>query len=121
MNKDVKKKSPKKKIIKKNAKTVKKKIKKAEEKVNKNANKNFTITIEKKENEPELFYRIRRKFVELSNPKNNKELKLNEMYSNILINMVFLKCSYQDKTEEFIRNFLKKNIKNFEIKTKNIE
>jgi hypothetical protein len=71
-------------------------------------------------NEIDLFYNIRKRFIDLCKPKNSKEFKLYEMYSNILINIVFLKCSYQPKTEDFIRNFLKKNIKNFDIKMKNI-
>ena len=30
------------------------------------------------------------------------------MYSNILINMIFLKCKYQEKTENNIKKFMKK-------------
>ena len=37
------------------------------------------------------------------------------MYSNILINMIFLKCRYHDKTEKIVKKFLK-DYKNIYIK-----
>jgi hypothetical protein len=69
-------------------------------------NKKFIYDVKKKENEIELYYNLRKKFIELLKPKNNKNLKLYEMYSNIFINKIFLKCGYYDKTEKFIKNFL---------------
>ena len=39
----------------------------------------------------------------------NKELKLFEMYSNIFINILFLKCRYSSNTEKIIKKFLKNN------------
>jgi hypothetical protein len=65
--------------------------------------------INRKENEVELLYNIRKIFVDLSKPKTIKQTKLVEMYSNIFINMIFYKCRYLDKTEEFIKKFLLKN------------
>jgi hypothetical protein len=66
--------------------------------------------IQKKEDEIFLYYELRKIFVDSFKPKNNKEFKLLEMYSNILINIVFLKCRYSDKTEKKIKDFIKKNI-----------
>jgi len=71
--------------------------------------KQKNIIINKKENEVELFYNIRKIFINLSKPKTIKQTKLFEMYSNIFINMIFYKCRYLDKTEEFIKKFLLKN------------
>lgn len=71
--------------------------------------KQKNIVINKKENEVELFYNIRKIFINLLKPKTIKQTKLFEMYSNIFINMIFYKCRYLDKTEEFIKNFLLKN------------
>lgn len=64
--------------------------------------------IKKKEDEIDLYYNLRKLFIELSNPKNKKEFNLINMYSNIFINIIFLKCRYQNKTEEFIKFFLSK-------------
>ena len=71
--------------------------------------KQKNIVINKKENEVELFYNIRKIFIHLLKPKTIKQTKLFEMYSNIFINMIFYKCRYLDKTEEFIKNFLLNN------------
>ena len=68
----------------------------------------FLYNVKKNNNEITAFYNLRKIFIELSKPKNNKELELYEMYSNILINMVFLKCRYQEKTENNIKKFMKK-------------
>jgi len=70
--------------------------------------KKFLYNVEKHDNEVLAYYNLRKIFIELSKPKNNKELKLYEMYSNILINMIFLKCKYQEKTENNIKKFMKK-------------
>ena len=71
-------------------------------------NKIFKYKIEKKDNEIELYFSIRKNFIESLKPKNEKELKLLNMYSNILLNMLFLKCKYEIKTEKKIMSFLKK-------------
>lgn len=73
--------------------------------------KNIYI-LEKNENEINLYFNIRKKFIETLKPKNIKEFKLFEMYSNVLINMIFLKCHYQEKTEKKIKDFIKKYKKN---------
>jgi hypothetical protein len=72
------------------------------------AKKNI-LTIKKKENEVDLFFNIRKIFVNSFKPKNIKENKLYEMYSNIFIYMIFYKCRYNDKTEKIIKKFLLKN------------
>lgn len=64
--------------------------------------------IEKKEDEIELYYNIRKLYIKLSNPKNKKEFDLINMYSKIFINIIFLKCRYQNTTEENIKIFLSK-------------
>ena len=69
--------------------------------------KNFLYDVKKHDNEVLIYYNLRKEFIKLSEPKNNKELKLYEMYSNILINMIFLKCRYQEKTEKNIKKFMK--------------
>ena len=55
-------------------------------------NKVYNYDLIKKDNEIELFFNIRKIFVELSKPMNKKEFDLINMYSNILINILFLKC-----------------------------
>ena len=70
-------------------------------------NKIFKYKIEKKDNEIELYFNIRKNFIESLKPKNEKELKLLNMYSNILLNMLFLKCKYEIKTEKKMMSFLK--------------
>lgn len=72
-------------------------------------NKEFIYNIKKKDNEIYLYYNIRKIFIDLLKPKNNKELKLFEMYSNIFINILFLKCRYSSNTEKIIKKFLKNN------------
>jgi hypothetical protein len=56
-----------------------------------------------------LYYNIRKIFIEYNNPKTEKKFKLYEMYSNILISMIFLKCRFSKKTEKIIIDFIKKN------------
>lgn len=57
-----------------------------------------------KKNKYELIdqYKIRKKFIELSKPINKKEYVYLENLSFIFINMVFLKCRYQEETEKNI-------------------
>ena len=71
-------------------------------------NKIFKYKIEKTDNEIELYFNIRKNFIESLKPKNEKELKLLNMYSNILLNMLFLKCKYQINTQKKMMNYLKK-------------
>jgi predicted GIY-YIG superfamily endonuclease len=67
----------------------------------------FQYTLEKKENEINKYFLLRESFIKLLKPKNNKEFKLYEAYSNIFINMFFFKCRYTIKTEKFIKKFIK--------------
>ena len=64
--------------------------------------------LKKKENEPQLFYNMRKLFIDILKPKNKKQFALYDMYSNIFINMIFLRCTYQKKTEDFIQKNKKK-------------
>jgi hypothetical protein len=69
----------------------------------------YSYNLIKKENEIQLFFDIRKIFIELSKPINKKEFELINMYSNILINILFLKCRYEKKTEKFIKEIIHKN------------
>ena len=62
----------------------------------------------KYENEIDLYFNIRNLFIDLLKPKNNKEFKLYEAYSHMFINIIFLKCKYNEQSEKFIKNFLNK-------------
>ena len=70
-------------------------------------NKKYSYNVIKKNDEIILYFNIRKKFIEDLKPKNKKELNLYEMYSNILINVLFLKCRYSDKTEKKIKKYIK--------------
>jgi hypothetical protein len=74
--------------------------------------------IEKKDNEPNYYYNIRKIFIKLLKPNTAKKIELYTMYSNIFINIFFYKCRYQEKTEKFIYNFLKKHKKDFILQIK---
>lgn len=106
-----------------------KKIKEIKEKTNKNIikkekiekkdkNKNFKLL--QGVNESTFSYNIRKSFVELLKPKTKKEFELYVMYSHVFNNMYFLKCRYQESTEQFINNFLKKYSKKFLYKISNL-
>lgn len=69
----------------------------------------YNYDLVKKDSEIQLFFDIRRIFIELSKPINKKEFDLINMYSNILINILFLKCRYDHKTEKFIKKIIHKN------------
>ena len=75
--------------------------------VSKNKGKNF---IKRHVNEPERYYLIRKIFIEKHAPKTKKEFDLITMYSNVLINIVFLQCRYSEKTSFIIMKYLKKNV-----------
>ena len=70
--------------------------------------------------ESDFIYNIRKRFIDFYKPKNEKEFKLYEMYSNILINMVFLKCKYSPKTEKKIKDYINKEKNNIIKNLKNI-
>jgi len=93
------------KVFKKN---IKLKIKKINPKIEKKKDKTTLFKIKRRDFEPELFFKIRNTFIDLLKPKNKNELDLYDMYSNIFINIFFLDCRYQAKTENFIKDFLKK-------------
>ena len=68
----------------------------------------FKYLIKKNNNEPDKFYNLKNKFIQELKPKNEKQLLLISMYSNILINMVYLKFRYNDKIEKKMYSYLKK-------------
>lgn len=59
------------------------------------------IMKKKTKNEILLYYNIRKLFL-----KKMGDTKLNNMYSNILINIVFLNCRYNQSTELIIKKFM---------------
>jgi hypothetical protein len=73
--------------------------------------KTYKYILIKNNNENDISYNVRKSFLEILKPKNQKEFNLYNMYSNIFVNMIYLKCKYSEKTEKFIKNFLKKNKK----------
>jgi hypothetical protein len=75
--------------------------------------------LKKFNNEIDLYFQIRKLFIELLKPKNNKEYKLYESYSHMFINIIFLKCRYQKKSEKFIKSFLDKYKKDITFFIKN--
>jgi hypothetical protein len=62
--------------------------------------KKFILSIKENINEPNKFYTLRNKFITTLKPKNDKEFSLISMYSHILVDMVYLKCRYNDKIEK---------------------
>lgn len=109
-------------IIKKNM-IKNKRDKKTSIKIDKNKSKKNKYKLEKEHDEVEIYYQLRNLFIDKMKPKkmNKKEFNLLKMYSNILINMIFLKCRYRDETEEIIKKFFSKNINNIKkIINKNI-
>jgi hypothetical protein len=81
------------------------------EKNNLNQKKNFNLL--QGVDESTFSYNIRKSFVKLLKAKTKKQFELYVMYSYIFNNMYFLKCRYQESTEDFINNFLKKYGKKF--------
>ena len=81
-------------------------------------NKNFKLL--QGVDESTFLYNIRKSFVELLKPNSKKEFELYVMYSHVFNNMYFLKCRYQESTEQFINNFLKKYDKKFLYKISNL-
>jgi hypothetical protein len=71
----------------------------------KNENK---FNIKKENNEVILYYELRKLFIEKmkSTKISLKEFELLVMYSHILINIIFLKCRYEENTEKIIRKFI---------------
>ena len=78
--------------------------------------KKFKYNIIKKDDEIIYYYNLRKLFIKYCEPKNEKALKKYEMYSHILINIIFLKCRYSKKTEKIIKDFLKKHKSKLKIK-----
>ena len=74
--------------------------------------KAYKYILNKNNIENNVSYSIRKSFIEILKPKNEKEFNLYNMYSNIFVNMIYLKCRYSENTEKFIKNFLKKYKKN---------
>jgi hypothetical protein len=115
-SKNIKSKNIKSKTLKNNIKTLNKKIKIKKKSVKKNI---INYELKKHYYESEFIYQIRKRFIDFYKPKNEKDFKLYEMYSNILINMVFLKCKYIPKTEKKIKDYINKEknniIKNLKI------
>ena len=70
---------------------------------------NFKYNVIKKDTEINLYFNLRKSFIDLLKPKNKKQFELYNTYSNIFINMLFLKCNYNKKTEKFIQNFIEKH------------
>ena len=56
-------------------------------------------------------FQIRKKFIQFCNPKNKNELFYYENLSHIFINISFLRCRYNKKTEIIIFEIVK-NMKN---------
>ena len=54
------------------------------------------------------YYNIRTKFVNFLQPKSKKELIYYENLSNILINIIFFKCKYNNDTQKLIFDIVKK-------------
>lgn len=79
-----------------------------------NRMKKDEITICKGDNESNKLYQIRKKFIEELKPKNKKDLEMITQYSNILIDIVFLKCQYDEKTMKQMKKYLDK-IKKFNV------
>ena len=80
--------------------------------------KKFTYKIIKKDNELNAHFYLRKLFIDTNAPKNIKNFELLNMYSHILINIIFLKCRYSTKTEKKIKEFIKKHkieLKNYVI------
>jgi hypothetical protein len=70
--------------------------------------KSFKFLIKEKHNEPNKFYTLRSKFITNLKPKDDKTLLVISMYSQILVNMVYLKCRYQEKIEKKVYKYLEK-------------
>ena len=62
--------------------------------------------IKKNTNELDENYKIRKKFIEYLNPKNKKQLFLYSNYSNILVNIIFLRNKYEIDKMKIIKDIL---------------
>lgn len=96
------------------------KIKKIKEKKENIGKQNKIFNLLQGVDESTFSYDIRKSFVELLKPKTKKQFELYVMYSHIFNNIYFLKCRYQESTEAFINNFLKKYNKKFFYKISNL-
>lgn len=66
------------------------------------------LNIQKNKYESNNYFELRKKFIQITNPKTNKDLIYYDNLSKIFINMIFLKCRYNKKTEKNINNIVKK-------------
>lgn len=89
------------------------KIKKTKTKDVKNKDNKKYILV-RRDNEVDIYFELRELFFNKMKPKKltEKSFKLYEMYSDILINIIFLKCRYQEKTESIIKQFFNKYMNN---------
>jgi hypothetical protein len=80
--------------------------------------KKFTYKVIKKDYELNAHFYLRKLFIDFNTPKTKKNFELLDMYSHVLINIIFLKCRYSTKTEKKIKDFIKKHkteLKNYVI------
>ena len=54
------------------------------------------------------YFEIRKKIIDFYNPKNNKDFIYIDNLSHIYINMKFMGCKYNVKTEKIINNIIAK-------------
>ena len=67
--------------------------------------------IKRNEDEPEERYKVRKMFISLMESNNKKNSDIILMYSNIFVNIVYLRCKYSKEIEKYIDDFIKKNKK----------
>jgi hypothetical protein len=83
----------------------------------------FTYKVIKKDYELNAHFYLRKTFIDFFKPKTSKQFDILDMYSHIFINILYLKCRYQKKTEKKIMEFIKlhkNNLKNYISNYKNI-
>jgi hypothetical protein len=70
--------------------------------------KKLIYSLKKGINESDKSFFIRESFISSLHPKTDKELNIISLYSHILINKLFLKCSYNEKIEKKLKKYLEK-------------
>jgi len=63
-------------------------------------------------------FEIRKKIIDFYDPKNNQDFIYINNLSHIYINMKFLNCTYNSKTEKIVNNLLEKVNKNKKVNSK---
>ena len=63
-------------------------------------------------------FEIRKKIIDFYDPKNNQDFIYINNLSHIYINMKFLNCTYNSKTEKIVNNLLEKLNKNKKVNSK---